>query len=306
MEDRTEARAVAAVVVTYNRLALLRQCIGKLRSQTFPCAILVVDNDSTDGTDAWLSRQPDVRTRNTGANLGGAGGFQFGLRWAVEAGYERVWLMDDDCFPEPESLERLMDADRLLAGQYGWLSSAALWIDGSSCVMNRQLLEKRYVTNPGLLSHGLLQAKQASFVSLLVRAETVRRLGLPIGAFFIWGDDAEYTRRLARESGYPCFVAGESRVVHAMHSNTGVSLAREGLDRVDRYWYLYRNNAYLYRQEGPKGVAYYLFDCLRELLRVLLKAPEGKGKRCGIILRGMWAGLLFHPQIDYCKEKIEA
>lgn len=41
---------VAAVVVTYNRLELLKQNIDKLLAQTCPCDILLVDNASTDGT----------------------------------------------------------------------------------------------------------------------------------------------------------------------------------------------------------------------------------------------------------------
>jgi len=111
--DKTRA---AAVVVTYNRLPLLQKCVEKLEGQTAPCDILVVDNASSDGTAAWLDSQQKegrLRAHNTGANLGGAGGFNKGMRWAVEAGYEYLWLMDDDCPPEPDALEKLLEADRL-------------------------------------------------------------------------------------------------------------------------------------------------------------------------------------------------
>jgi glycosyltransferase involved in cell wall biosynthesis len=131
----------AAVVVTYNRLTLLNKCIEKLRGQTVPCDILVVDNASTDGTTPWLREQEEaglLRTRNTGGNLGGAGGFNKGMRWAVEDGYKYLWLMDDDCLPEQDALEKLLEADSLLNGSYGWLSSVALWTDGNVCSMNIQ------------------------------------------------------------------------------------------------------------------------------------------------------------------------
>ena len=39
---------VAAVVVTYNRAEMLRQCLMSLQKQTMPCDILVVDNASTE------------------------------------------------------------------------------------------------------------------------------------------------------------------------------------------------------------------------------------------------------------------
>ena len=50
MERNETKKAVAAIVVTYNRLEILRQCVEALRAQTTACDILVVDNASTDGT----------------------------------------------------------------------------------------------------------------------------------------------------------------------------------------------------------------------------------------------------------------
>lgn len=58
-----------------------------------------------------------------------------------------------------------------------------------------------------------IPAVMASFVSLFLRTETVRRYGLPIAEFFIWSDDWEYTRRISRAQ--PCYVVPASRVVHA-------------------------------------------------------------------------------------------
>jgi rhamnopyranosyl-N-acetylglucosaminyl-diphospho-decaprenol beta-1,3/1,4-galactofuranosyltransferase len=49
---------VAAVVVTYNRKELLRQCLGGILAQTRPVdAIYVVDNASTDGTDQMIAAE---------------------------------------------------------------------------------------------------------------------------------------------------------------------------------------------------------------------------------------------------------
>ena len=212
---------VSAVVVTRNRLELLRQCIQALRSQTTVCDILIVDNASTDGTAQWLSTQKDLHCRNTGSNLGGAGGFNRGMRWAVEAGYDYIWVMDDDTLPQPDALEKLLEADGILNGDYGWLSSVALWTDGSECKMNRQRLKKSCFEYYPLLKHSLLQAEQATFVSLFLRGNTVRRFGLPIKEFFIWGDDIEFTRRIAVRGGLPCFMVGRSQVVHTTKNNVG-------------------------------------------------------------------------------------
>ena len=52
---------VIAVVVTYNRQALLSECIAALRKQSRPLdSILVINNGSTDTTEEWLKQQSDV------------------------------------------------------------------------------------------------------------------------------------------------------------------------------------------------------------------------------------------------------
>lgn len=295
---------VAAVVVTHDRKALLKRCLATLLAQTAPCDILLVDNASTDGTGAWArelaGRQPRLHYRSTGANLGGAGGFHYGVRWAMERGYSHVWLMDDDCLPRPDALEKLLEADALLGGasHYGFLSSVALWTDGGECRMNRQKLKKNCFARADLLGYGILPVEQATFVSLLVPAEAVRRAGLPIKEFFIWGDDIEYTRRLAVRLELPCYLAGRSRVVHAMAHNHGSSIAADVPDRLARYRFAYRNEAWLYRQEGARGAAYYAAKCGRDLWRILARARDHRLRRCGILLKGMAQGLLFDPTIQ--------
>lgn len=300
MHTNRPQNPTAAVVVTHNRIDLLRQCVTQLENQTCACDILVVDNASTDGTAQWLASQPDLHCRNTGANLGGAGGFNLGMRWAVEAGYDYVWVMDDDCLPQPDALEKLLEADRILEGNYGWLSSVALWTDGSECIMNRQKLNKRFYEFSPLLKYGLVQAEQATFVSLLLRSETIRQFGLPIKEFFIWGDDIEFTRRIAVRGGLPCFMAGQSQVVHATKTNVGSNVALDDVERIDRYFYAFRNEAHLYRQEGIKGRAYCFAKRCRDFLRII-RYGKPKGPRFGILCKGIWAGFFFCPKVEHVR-----
>ena len=292
---------VAAVVVTYNRLALLQKCIEHLLDQTLPCDILVVNNASTDGTTSWLEAEQaagNLLTYATGKNLGGAGGFNYGMRWAVEAGYDALWLMDDDCLPQPDALEKLLEADKLLDGDYGWLSSRCFWTDGSECRMNRQKLKKNFCKHSPWMEYGLTQAKQATFVSLFLRGETVKQFGLPIKEFFIWGDDIEYTRRIAVQGKLPSFVVEQSRVIHAMKNNNGSSIALDTTERIDRYRYAFRNEAYAYRQEGVGGILYYIAKCVLNFCRIVVFAPDHKGKRLQVLFSSMVKGIQFKPKTE--------
>ena len=297
--------AVLAVVVTYNRCKLLRRCLSSLEAQTAPCDILVVDNASTDETGYWLAEyqesHPKLRIRSMKVNTGGAGGFCQGIREGALAGYSHLWLMDDDCFPAADALEKLLQADQLLggAGHYGYLSSAVLWTDGHECRMNRQKIRKSYYEHVELLKDGLIQVEQSTFVSLLVPISTVEKVGLPIKEFFIWGDDIEYTRRITVRHGLPSYLAGRSQVTHAMLTNDGSSIAVDKPERISRYNYAFRNENYLYRQEGLRGFAYYTAKCLLNSVRILRKAPDRRLKRLGVIFRQYFLGLFFQPKIEY-------
>ncbi len=296
---------VAAVVVTYNRIELLKECLGALEKQNYPCDILVVDNASTDETEKYISliksKYDNLYYKNTGANIGGAGGFNSGMRWSVEAGYEYVWVMDDDCLPYSDALQKLIEADDMLNGKYGWLASAVLWKDGHECKMNRVKLKKSFYEYLEYMQYGIVQAEQATFVSLFLKTKTIREAGLPIKEFFIWGDDIEYTRRISVRMHLPCFIAGRSKVIHAMKENTGSNIATDIPERIDRYKYAFRNECYLYRQEGWKGICYYFAKCGWNLLKIVLKSKNYKFKRIIVLIKSVLIGLMFNPRVESLK-----
>ena len=293
-----DAKDVTAVVVTYNRLLLLQQCLAALRTQTVQgFTVLLVDNASTDGTAAYVRTlaMPGLVYRNTGKNLGGAGGFAYGIQAAAELGCEAVWIMDDDTLPEPGALEALLSADAAHGGNYGWLSSRALAPDGIDQPMNvqRRTMYRDIAPLPKAAAQEV-PAVMASFVSLFLRTETVRRFGLPIAEFFIWSDDWEYTRRISREK--PCYVVPASRVVHAMQNPGVVNIAKDVPARWARYRYFYRNDVVLYRREGLPGWLWLLAKDAWHTVQVLRDGQGSRARRIGIIWKGFAAGVRFHPQ----------
>ena len=293
---------ILAVVVTYNRPELLRQCLACLFAQTHPCEILVVDNASTDGTGEAmraLAAEGKILYRNTGKNLGGAGGFSFGMRYAAEEGYKYAWIMDDDSLPKPDALELLVKAGERLGGpeRYGFVSSRVLWTDGTDCVMNRQKRLKKQI--PELQEEGLLLIKQATFVSLLIPTAHIWKYGLPLTPYFIWNDDIEYTHRLILRNRLPGYLVEQSHVIHAMDHNHGSNIAKDKVSRVDRYRLMYRNECNTYRQEGLKGIAFFLAHIGRDFFYILFLAKDHRKERFQALFRGVTEGIRFHPEIEY-------
>lgn len=254
-------------------------------------------------TQEWVrttyNENPRVFYVNMEENTGGAGGFHYGMKWAVIHDYQYVWVMDDDCIPKEDALEKLMQADSLLEGKYGYLSSVVLWKDGTESKMNRQKIKKNYHVDARLFKDNIIQVEQSTFVSLLIPIATIKRVGLPIKEFFIWGDDIEYTRRITVRNHIPSYMVGNSIVLHAMKENTGSNIATDVPERIDRYKYAFRNENYLYRKEGIRGFCYYLAKCGLHIWRVCTKAGNYKIKRCSIIVGSMIKGLFFNPKIEF-------
>ena len=292
-------RNTAAVVVTYNRKELLSSCISCLLSQEYPCDILIIDNASTDGTEEMLQPLIDagkIRYHNTGENLGGAGGFAEGMKTALKMGYEYLWLMDDDTEVHTDALKELFDADRRLGGAYGFLSGVAYFRETDEpCRMNIQRTD--WHTKVSDYESPEVPVVMATFVSFFVKAETVRRFGLPIREFFIWADDLEYSRRISRE--LPCYMVPSSRADHMMKSNEKVGIEQESEDRLWRYRCLYRNERYLYRREGMAGRFYLLLRICYHSYKVLAHAESGKAEKLKTIWRSYRDGRHFHPVTEY-------
>jgi rhamnopyranosyl-N-acetylglucosaminyl-diphospho-decaprenol beta-1,3/1,4-galactofuranosyltransferase len=227
----TDARRIAAVVVTFNRLPLLQRLLPALGAVEGLDEILVVDNHSSDGTAGWLREQAatspvPVLTRTLDTNAGGAGGFHEGLRWAVERGADLVWLMDDDGLPDPDCLSSLLAHESDLdfwgpvvvdEADHGRLVFP-IRLPGSARVVHRM---------PDVVAaaeDGLIRGIVIPFNGVLVTRDLVARIGLPRAQFFIWGDDHEYRLR-AERAGARVATVVSARVLHPSVGNLGTPMA---------------------------------------------------------------------------------
>ena len=297
-----EKKKIVAIVVTYNRKELLLECLRALLTQSVnEFDIFVIDNASTDGTaDALKELIADERVQyyNTGSNIGGAGGFNFGLRRAYELDYDYYWLMDDDTIPTVSSLEKLLSAANYLQDDFGFLYSYAQWIDGSICYMNGPAHDPRFTTTQELEEHSLVPINRGTFVSFFTKKNVVEQVGLPIKDFFIWSDDTEYCNRICKS--FRGYWVTDSIVVHKMKMNTEPNNIIDSPERLDRYYYSYRNRYYIARNEHKLGQYYFLL--LKRVGRILISAKNYRIKRIAIMLKGAIDGISFMPAVEYVTE----
>jgi N-acetylglucosaminyl-diphospho-decaprenol L-rhamnosyltransferase len=108
-----EIAHVQAVVLTWNGVHLLPDCLRSLQAQTVPVQIVVVDNGSSDGTAELLKRDfPQVKHLQLAENLGYGRANNEAMRAALVAGAEFIALINNDVELEPDWFGRLLEAAR--------------------------------------------------------------------------------------------------------------------------------------------------------------------------------------------------
>ena len=296
---------VSAVVVTYNRLNLLKENLQSLEQQTFNLdKIIIINNNSTDETKNYIetkySSNPLFEIVNLSENIGGAGGFYQGLKKAIELESEWIWLMDDDTIPNKDSLEKLMDKTNLVK-DIGFLGSRVLFTDGTPHIMNNVIPSNNnfrdYQWNT-FMDQGVLTLKYNSFVSCLISAEAIKKVGLPYKEFFIWGDDQEYTERIVKANFFGGLVL-DSIVYHKTKNNYGVILSTADDSLAWKYYYGERNKIFLERRDRSKLKFFLWYLFYKYKINKILQKISGNKKLKHSIKKAHRDGLFFNPRIDF-------
>lgn len=258
---------ILACIVTYNRMALLERCIDHVLGQTRPPdRLLVINNSSPDNTVEMLeAKGVDFVSQ---PNLGSAGGWRRAIDEALAGGWDAVWLMDDDGYPETGALALLEEA----------------LVEGVSCVSSVVLCENepgRFVFPfPVLDRNGLpvLLARRRKirrldalrraargetypfahlFNGALIRAEVAERIGNVDSGFFLMGDEVDFFMRMRRVGPVLSHLDA-----HHMHPD----VAGRPLDAAKVYYYV-KNTIILNDRYFDKKLARHLMAVLAALAR---------------------------------------
>ena len=291
-------KKIGVLIVTFNRIELLKEEINSIRNQSYKdFDILVVNNGSTDGTSDWLETQNDVITI-TQENLGGAGGFHTGIKYLAEKGYEYCWLMDDDVECSPSALEIMINAAEAV-DNLGFLCSRVFGLDGS--LMNVPSIETKgregkYASWLERIDEKMIGVKSATFVSVLFPLSHALNLGLPYKEYFIWGDDIEYTTRISQK--YNCYLVYDSIVIHKRALVQGLDFMKEtNTIRLKNHFYRLRNGFVNRKKYGnAQDVVIYLCYQFALLFKAIIHFDF---LRISILLNVLFREMFFAPKLEY-------
>ncbi len=292
MSDR-----VCAVIVTWNRKALLRECLHSLQAQTRPVdAMLVVNNGSTDGTAAMLREEfPRCHVLDSPENNGASWGYHEGFKWGYRRGFDWVWIIDDEGRAAPNCLEKLLAHRRPNAvlvpvqqDSSGRRYGIAAWrrrnVEATAEVVAR---------TPPVCGDFLF-----SFTATLIATEVMEQVGFPNKDYYIYFEDYEYALRIRRETEAAIIIVPDAIFFHDLGANTREVrfLGRRSIRRDLPAWKTYystRNPLYAITRIRRKPDELLLFFLVQSRLLLMDLAYErDRWERARLRLLGFRDGLI--------------
>jgi GT2 family glycosyltransferase len=235
-ENNIESYIKKTCVVTvtyadrYKLLVQMLECIISLGVQH----VIIVDNgshlDSAGKLDTFAAKHPEsASVCRLEQNIGSAGGYNVGLKKAIETDAEYIWLLDDDNLPSIDTLQILFKAydnkiesyeknalavlafrkdhqvDIAIGVSFRWAypRPGSFWgfhiLDLPFKIWRRTSWGRPKVPSEGIL--GIFSIPWAPYSGFLFHRDVISRIGLPDERFVLYGDDNEYTSRLTRSGG---------------------------------------------------------------------------------------------------------
>jgi len=215
---------VCVIIVTWNKEKDVTRLLEQLRHINYlqgRFEIIVVDNNSTDNTiEAIVGGYPWVRLIRNADNLGGAGGFNAGMRWVLENRPEckYMWLLDNDVLVDGNALKELVAVldhtpEAAMCGSKVMNIAKPSEIIETGAFLDFVSGQTRS-NRPQNNLDSVYRVDYVAACSLLVRTESVRQLGMLNQDLFIYWDDMEWGARF-NASGQKVLAFCASVVYHS-------------------------------------------------------------------------------------------
>ncbi len=300
------APPAAVVILNWNQPDLTRRCLTHVHAQDYPNQrVVVVDNGSRPAGRVVLEPDSPAELVQLPANLGFAGGMNAGIRHALAAGAEYVWLLNNDAFPGPDCLTRLVAAVAE-AGDIAAATPALFSEDGGEqhcgSTVDWRTLEMVPFLSAAPAPDGF--GKWLVGTAPLFRAAALRAAGGFDARYFAYMEEVDLFLRCQR-LGYRSAVVPAARCLHLGSASTGG-------DHSPTSVYLITRNAWLLWARHPHrrgGAARALALVTGGLADVYADLTRGWTARARARLLGLTAGLrreIGPPRLLHSRSPLQA
>ena len=235
---------VAVIVLNWNNLDDTLECLASITASRYAAmSVILIDNHSIEDPFETVSvRFPSVRIARQSRNLGYSGGNNVGITWALDAEADYVLLVNNDAIVAKDMIERLVEVGErhLDAGfvtpkilvhgsdRVYWDGGTIDWSRGDPIHDSSSLAPVRDRIRESAWSNGC---------AVLIRAKTIRQIGLMDDQFFLYYEDVDWSIRASRV-GWRHLVALDAICWHKVSRSFG---GRPGAATPRASYYYFRN-----------------------------------------------------------------
>jgi GT2 family glycosyltransferase len=284
------------VVVTFNSgHDWLNKCLGSIRCCTIPLKTVVIDNASADDSVAYIkANYPEVELFISTENLGFAKANNLGMKHALAAGAEHVFLLNHDAWFVEDCLEKLLNLQQSYP-DFGILSPIHLNGTGELLDWNfTQYLSSCHDDGRKLYTQLLKREKLDSIYSVsfvnaaawLISRACIEKVGLFDTALFVhYGEDSHFVQR-AQYHQFKVGVAPECFISHDREKRSGKAVQTEFNQSADLLNFVLETSNILHEKPSVKA-AYHLRHCLIQTFKALFKLDVNQFKKQLMLYRQM-------------------
>ncbi|PRZ20082.1 glycosyltransferase family 2 protein [Flavobacterium granuli] len=202
MQD--EKNKILTIIVTYNGLKWINKCIDSIRLSSLQADIYVVDNGSKDDTVIALKKYTDIFIYESKTNLGFGQANNIGMQYALNNGYDYVFLLNQDAWIEEDTLAFLMKVS-LSNKEYGILSPLHYYSDRKSLEYNFSLqlspwfcknIVSDYIAKDKSEMKDVYPLHFINAAAWLISRKALETVGGFDPLFFHYGEDNNYCHRV--------------------------------------------------------------------------------------------------------------
>lgn len=277
------------VVLNWNGREDTLALLSDLASANLPdTTLLVVDNGSSDGTlDAVHEGFPDVRTLQTGDNLGYAGGNNRGIELALSEGAQVVGVLNNDTRVPvgfwPPLVAAARSGDVAVSPDIRYAGDVdRSWFFGGRAAAHEGLARHLQPNEQPSRDRQHL-TETLTGCCLVATAATWRRVGLFDEGLFLVFEDADWSLR-ARQRAVTLLLEPASRIEHKVSRSFIGQQDGAGL-----YYYCRNGAIFASRWLGPAGTVHFVFKVLTDGFREVRRSGASRFRPLAVRVLGLLA-----------------
>lgn len=301
---------LVCILVTFNRITKLKKALEYYDNQTnCDFTLIVVDNQSTDGTNSYLESWKQIKkpyqkiVLTLDSNMGGSGGFYAGQQYAMKFEPDWIFVADDDAYPATDLFEKFMS---YLSANNAHINFSAICaavykpngkdIDIYHRSWFRSVYGYKFMIDDAPLEYydrESFEIGSFSYVGTFLNSKIIIKAGCCNPDFFIFYDDSDHAQRMKKYG--KIIVLPKLKIIHDAYGSNNMN---NETYLTWRDYYRTRNQFYIQKKYFKTTLLYSAFRFVLSIIK-----HYWNNKQCFLLLihalkDGICGNLGKHP--IYC------